>query len=78
MALYEALGYETVRAGASLGTWDWIGWNNTDIVFCQVKTGRWPRSTEMEAIKEAVVPPNGRKIVHRWMPRKRLPDIKEV
>ena len=78
MALYERRGYTTVRAGASLGTWDWVGWNEREFIFCQVKTSRWPGTAEMETIKEAVVPPNGRKLVHRWMPRQREPDEKEV
>ena len=78
MALYETLGYETLRSAASLSTWDFVAWNNTEVVFCQVKTSRWPGSNEMEIIKEAVVPPNGRKVVHRWMPRKHAPDVKEI
>ncbi len=78
MRLYEALGYETLRAGASLGTWDFLACNRTEVIFCQVKTGRYPGSVEMEAIREAMVPVNGRKIIHRWMPRRLLPDVKEV
>ena len=78
MALYEALGYETMKAGGSLGKWDFHAWTGTDAVYVQVKTGRWAGTEEMEAIREAVVPRGARKLVHRWMPHKRLPDIKEV
>ena len=78
MALFEALGYQTMRSAASLSTWDFHAWCGTEGVYVQVKTGRWPGSAEMEVIKEAVVPPGSRRLVHRWMPRKRLPDVKEV
>ena len=78
MALFEDLGYETIRSAASLSVWDFHAWNRNEGVYVQVKTGRWPGSAEMEVIKEAVVPTGSRKLVHRWMPRKRRPDSKEV
>ena len=78
MALYETLGYSTIRSAASLGPWDWIAWNKHEIVFGQTKTGRWPGIPEMEIIQEAMVPPHARKVVHRWMPGKHKPDVREV
>ena len=78
MALYETLGYEVIRSAASLGVWDWIAWNKHELVFGQTKTGRWPGTDEMEAIELAVVPPNSRKVIHRWMPKKHKPDVREV
>ena len=78
MALFEALGYETMRSAASRSTWDFHAWTASEGVYVQVKTGRWPGAAEMEMIKEAVVPPGCRKLVYRWMPHKRLPDVKEV
>ena len=78
MTILEAAGYRCTRSAASLGEWDIIGIGTTDIVLVQVKTGSWPRSDEMGVLSEFSVPPNARKLVHRWMPRKRLPDVREL
>lgn len=76
--ILEAAGYRCTRSAASLGEWDIVGIGTTDTVLVQVKTGRWPGSEEMEALTLFPVPPNCRKLVHRWMPRKRLPDVREI
>lgn len=55
-----------------------IGIGTTDIVLVQVKTGRWPGSEEMSVLAEFSAPPNARKLVHRWMPRQRIPDVREL
>ncbi len=78
IAVLEAAGYRCTRAAASLGVWDIVGIGPVDIVLCQVKTGRWPGTVEMEAMRLFPAPPNARKLMHRWMPRARLPDVKEV
>ena len=56
--LLEAAGYVCTRAAASLGVWDIIGVGSQDIILLQVKSNEWPRSLEMEAIKEFLVPPD--------------------
>lgn len=78
MQLLEASGYACTRAAASLGIFDIIGVGATDIVLVQVKSNAWPGSVEMEQMKLFRAPPNCRKMVHRWIDRKRLPDVKEV
>ena len=78
MRLLEAAGYRCTRSAASLGEWDVIGIGTTDIVLVQVKTGRWPGSEEMSVLAEFSAPPNARKLVHRWMPRQRIPDVREL
>lgn len=78
MAIFEAAGYQTMRSAASEGPFDYHAWNGVHGVYVQVKTGRWPGSVEMEVLKACQVPPGSVKLVHRWMPRRRLPDIKEV
>jgi hypothetical protein len=78
MAYYERQGYLTMRSAASLSPWDFIAWTETDIIYCQVRSSRWPGSKEMEILQETMIPAWGRKVVHRWMPRKREPDIKGV
>lgn len=78
IALLEAAGYRCTRAAASLGVFDIIGISATDIVLVQVKTRDWPGSAEMESISLFTVPPNARKLVHRWRHRQRTPDVREV
>jgi hypothetical protein len=76
--LLEAAGYAVTRAAASLGAWDLIGVGSTDVVLVQVKTRDWPGAAEMEALTSFRVPPNCRRLVHRWCDRHHLPDVREV
>lgn len=78
MQLLEAAGYHCTKAAASLGVWDVIGIGSTDIVLVQVKSNQWPRSEEMETLKDFQAPPNARKLCHRWRDRQRMPDVKEL
>lgn len=76
--LLEAAGYAVTRSGASLGAWDLIGIGSTDVVLCQVKTRDWPGAVEMETLRLFPVPPNCRRLVHRWRDRQRIPDVREI
>ena len=76
MAILEASGYICTRAAGSHGMWDIVGIGPTDVVLVQVKTGEWPRSVEMEALHNFVCPPFVRRLIHRWRPRKQVPDVK--
>jgi Holliday junction resolvase len=78
IAILEAAGYRCTRAAGSLGVWDVVGIGPTDIVLCQVKTRDWPGTVELERLRNFAVPPNARKLVHRWRDRQRLPDVKEL
>jgi hypothetical protein len=78
MELLEALGYRCTRAAASLGVFDIVGIGSTDVVLCQVKSRDWPGTVEMEDIRNFVCPPNCKKLIHRWVDRKRLPDVREL
>ncbi len=78
MELLERFGYRCTRSAASLGAWDIIGIGVTDVVLVQVKTRDWPGTTEMAILREFEVPPNVRKVVHRWRHRQRMPDVKEL
>jgi Holliday junction resolvase len=78
MSVLEAAGYRCTRSAASLGEWDIVGIGSTDFVLVQVKTRDWPGAVEMETLKLFPVPPNARKLVHRWRYRQRLPDVKEI
>ena len=77
-ALLEAAGYGVTRSGGSLGVWDLIGLSATEVVCVQVKTRDWPGRVEMRAIREAIVPPNARKLIHRWRKGARAPGVREV
>lgn len=76
--LLEAAGYQCTRAAASMGAWDIIAIGSQDVVLCQVKTRDWPGSVEMETLKLFPAPPFARKLVHRWLDRQRLPDVREL
>jgi Holliday junction resolvase-like predicted endonuclease len=78
IAVLEAAGYRCTRSAASLGEWDIVGIGSTDVVLVQVKTRDYPSSGEMQALREFAVPPNCRKLIHRWRHRQRLPDVKEI
>lgn len=78
MAVLEAAGYRCSRSAGSLGAWDLFGIGRTDVVLCQVKTRDWPGAVEMETLRMFDVPPNCRKLLHRWRDRQRLPDVKEI
>lgn len=78
MQLLEAAGYSCTRSAASLGCWDIVGIGSTDIVVCQVKSNDWPRSDEMETLKNFACPPNCKRLIHRWRDRQRLPDVREL
>lgn len=79
MQLLERQGYRCTRAAASLGEWDIVGVGPIDVVLVQVKCTRWPGSVEMATLEAFVVPAVGvRKLVHRWRPFCREPDVKEL
>lgn len=76
--LLEAMGYACTRAAASLGVFDLIAISPVDILLVQVKSNQWPRAEEMEQIKLFRAPPNTKKLVHRWVDRRRLPDVRQI
>lgn len=78
MKLLEALGYRCSRSAASLGEWDIIGIGYSDVVLVQVKSNAWPRTLEMETLREFRVPVGVRKLVHRWRDGVTVPDIREL
>jgi hypothetical protein len=78
ITILEASGYRCRRSAASLGEWDVIGIGSTDVVLLQCKTRDWPGSAEMAILREFSVPPNTRKLVHRWRDHQRLPDVREI
>ncbi len=76
--LLEVAGYACTRSAASLGAWDVIGIGRTDVVLVQVKSSEWPRSAEMETLRNFVCPPNCRKLVHRWRKYQSMPDVRDL
>lgn len=76
--LLEAAGFKCCRSAASLGAWDIVGVSSTDVCLVQVKSNAWPGSVEMEILKGFPVPPNCRRLVHRWRDRQRFPDVREL
>jgi Holliday junction resolvase len=76
MAIFEAAGYQTMRSAASLSVFDFIAWNHEEIVYCQVSTRDWKYGLELDALEQTVVPPNGRKVLHRWRYGCSEPDVR--
>jgi hypothetical protein len=77
-ALLEAAGYAVTRAAGSLGTWDLVGLGPTGAVVVQVKTRDWPGTVERAALAESCPWPYVTRLVHRWRPRQRRPDVQTV
>jgi Holliday junction resolvase len=78
IAILEAAGYRCTRSAASLGCWDIVAVGATGFVLVQVKSRDYPGTVEMETLRGFAVPPNCKKLIHRWRARQRLPDVKEV
>ena len=78
MALFESVGYLCIRSAASRSPFDFIAINGSEVVGVQVKSSSWPGAVEMEAIAGVEGPANFRRVVHRWRPYQRLPDVKIV
>ena len=78
MEILEAAGYRCTRSAASLGAWDIVGVGADGFVLCQVKSSQWPGAVEMEVLSGFRCPANCRRLVHRWRPYRRLPDVREL
>lgn len=78
MRLLEAAGYRCTRSAASLGEFDVIGMSATDWVCVQVKSNRRPGSLEMAVLRDVMVPPGTRKLLHVWRDRQRMPLVEEI
>ena len=77
-SVLESLGYRVTRSAGSAGEWDLVAISSKDILLVQCKTNRWPSAIELEAMKEFPAPQNAKKLVHRWRPRRQLPDVREI
>jgi hypothetical protein len=55
-----------------------IGVSGTDFVLVQVKTRDWPGTAELETLAGFPVPPNRKRLVHRWRDRQRTPDVRAL
>ena len=78
MRLLEAAGYRCTRSAASLGDFDVIGMSHTDWVCVQVKANRRPGALELASLRDVVVPPNTRKLLHVWKDRQQLPIVEDL
>lgn len=78
MQLLEAVGLHCIRSSGSHGPFDVVAYDQVSILFVQVKRGDWPSPAEMESLAAEPVPHNARKLVYRYRPRVKLPDIREV
>ena len=78
MAVLEAAGYACTRSAASLRAFDIVGIGPADFALVQVKTRDWPGAAETWAMRTLPAPANCRKLVHRWRPRQRTPDVREL
>ncbi len=74
----EAAGYTVLRAAASKGDFDLVGYSPAGWVLCQVKATRPPGPMERLALAEAPCPPACTRLIHVWRPRARLPEVVEL
>lgn len=78
IALYEGWGFRCMRSAGSRGAWDFIAVNAEGIVLVQVRSGRWPSPAECAELAAFPVPPNARKVIHRWDLRARAPEVRHL
>jgi len=72
-------GFYFVRAGRSIGIFDFIAFKKDCLWLIQAKCGQGPRKAETERLRAFNnYPSNGRKWVFLWKPYKREPIMKEV
>ncbi|MBI2878930.1 MAG: hypothetical protein HYY19_04320 [Candidatus Rokubacteria bacterium] len=76
--LLEAAGYTVLRAAASKGDLDLVGYSAAGWCLVQVKATRPPGPMERRALAEAPCPPACTRLIHVWKPRARLPDTIEL
>lgn len=81
----EALGFRVLRFAGSLSEWDLIAFNKDPkdrlrpaILLIQVKTTRWPSRNEISAMHNFPAPANCEKVIHRWGPYSREPEVRCV
>lgn len=85
---FEALGYRVQLAPMPtrwslqndlFGLWDLVAVNESETIWAQVKMNRGSTyGKQLDAHRAWVVPPNTRKLLILWEPRKREPEITEL
>ena len=78
MARDRAAGALVLRAGGSLGLFDYIALFPDFVRLVQVKSNRWPGHDELKAIGDFQTPPYARKVIERWDDYARAPLVREV
>ena len=77
--ILAAAGYTVIRAAASKGPWDLVGYARSGWVLCQVKAGRHGiGKADLEVLREEPCPPRCLRLVHWWRPMARGPVVLEV
>ncbi len=76
--LLKAEGFEVLKAGGSLGTFDLVGISAEEVLLVQVKSNQWPPLKEIETIRGFNCPTNCRKVIHRWNDRISAPEVREI
>lgn len=67
-----------VRAGGSLGIFDFLACYPTYCLFIQVKSNRWPGTVEMTGLRDFKTPYYGIKFIERWDDYAKEPMVREV
>jgi len=72
----EGSGYRCIRiSGGAFGEFDIIGLSSTDVMLCKSCRGKPPWAGTIAELRHVIAPPNTRRMVHRWLPRARLPQV---
>lgn len=71
-------GFTVIKAGASLGAFDLVAYDASEVWFIQVKTNGTGSPAEREAMVKTLVPINGRKFLHIWHDGAPKPEIREL
>lgn len=78
MERHTAAGAHCIRAGGSLGKFDFVALYPLRALLVQVKSNRWPSRAENQALVQYLCPQYAQKVVERWDDYAREPKVKEI
>ena len=75
MRLLESLGYTCFRMAGSFGLFDVIDISAIDVLLVHVKSNRFRRKVEIEAISKLETPVDCGKVIYVWQDRESVPLV---
>lgn len=76
--IYRAEGFWCIRAAGSKGAWDFVAVKGNAFHLVQVKSGDWPSKAEIREMKRTPQSAWATRVLHRWKPRAKAPDVRYI